>query len=61
MTLVNTKPHVLIVGAGLGGLTLAQCLRKQGISFEIFERDANDESRPQGWAIGLHTYAFFHQ
>lgn len=47
--------HVLIVGAGLGGLGLAQSLRKQGISFEIFERDDNENSRFQGWAIGLHT------
>ncbi|KAI1875059.1 uncharacterized protein JN550_002488 [Neoarthrinium moseri] len=49
------SPHVLIVGAGLGGLTLAQCLRKQGASFEIFERDIDDQSRAQGWAIGLHS------
>ncbi len=48
--------HVLIVGAGLGGLTLAQNLRKQGISFEIFERDPSKDSRFQGWAIALHTY-----
>lgn len=48
--------HVLIVGGGLGGLGLAQSLRKQGISFEIFERDENADSRFQGWAIGLHTY-----
>ena len=47
--------HVLIAGAGLGGLSLAQCLRKQGISFEIFERDENENARFQGWAIGLHT------
>ncbi|KAI4169133.1 MAG: hypothetical protein LQ348_007346 [Seirophora lacunosa] len=47
--------HVLIVGAGLGGLGLAQSLRKQGISFDIFERDENPDSRFQGWAIGLHT------
>jgi len=46
------KPHILIIGAGLGGLTLAQALRKQGISFEIFERSADD--RFQGWAIGIH-------
>ena len=48
--------HVLIAGAGLGGLTLAQSLRKQGISYEIFERDANRDARFQGWAIALHTY-----
>ncbi|KAH8902857.1 FAD/NAD(P)-binding domain-containing protein [Coniochaeta sp. PMI_546] len=47
--------HVLIVGAGIGGLTLAQTLRKQGISFEIFERDADRNARFQGWAIALHT------
>jgi hypothetical protein len=48
-------PHVLIVGGGLGGLTLAQALRKQGISFEVFEREPDPNSRPQGWCIGLHT------
>jgi 2-polyprenyl-6-methoxyphenol hydroxylase-like FAD-dependent oxidoreductase len=47
--------HVLIVGGGLGGLSLAQCLRKQGISFEVFERDADAQARFQGWAIGIHT------
>lgn len=47
--------HVLIVGGGLGGLALAQCLRKQGISFEIFERDADEHARFQGWAIALHS------
>lgn len=48
--------HVLIVGGGLGGLALAQCLRKQGISYEIFERDADENARFQGWAIALHSY-----
>lgn len=46
------NPHVLIIGAGLGGLVLAQALRKQGISFEIFEKST--DSRFQGWAIGIH-------
>ncbi|KAK3373159.1 hypothetical protein B0T24DRAFT_575425 [Lasiosphaeria ovina] len=47
--------HVLIVGAGLGGLSLAQILRKQGISFEIFERDTDADARFQGWAIALYS------
>lgn len=50
----NTYPHVLIIGAGLSGLTLAQILRKNSISYEIFERDADADARAQGWAIALH-------
>ncbi|KAF9969532.1 hypothetical protein BGZ73_008096 [Actinomortierella ambigua] len=30
--------HVLIVGAGLGGVMLAACLEKAGISYTVFER-----------------------
>ncbi|KAI2781454.1 putative monooxygenase [Daldinia loculata] len=48
-------PHILIVGGGLGGLLLGQTLRKNKVSFEIFERDRSDNIRVQGWAIGLHT------
>ena len=55
MSTGNTRPHVLILGAGLGGLTLAQSLRKQYVSFEIFERDKTVRSRATGWAIALHT------
>ena len=47
-------PKVLIIGAGVGGLTLAQALRQKGVPFEIFERDAAADARPQGWGITLH-------
>ncbi|KAI0420493.1 putative monooxygenase [Xylaria grammica] len=50
----SSAPHVLIAGAGLGGLVLAQALRKQGISYEIFERDRSERERRPGWVIGLH-------
>lgn len=48
------KPKVLIVGGGLGGLTLAQVFRKNGIPFEIFERDEHEVARAQGWSLTLH-------
>ncbi|KAI0378040.1 FAD/NAD(P)-binding domain-containing protein [Hypomontagnella monticulosa] len=49
------KPKVLIVGAGLGGLTLAQIFRKNGVSFEIFERDEHEVVRAQGWSLTMHS------
>lgn len=48
------KPKVLIVGGGLGGLTLAQVLRKHGVPFEIFERDEHEVARAQGWSLTMH-------
>lgn len=49
----NSYPHVLIVGAGMSGLTLAQQLRKHKISFTVFERDPTSDARGQGWALSL--------
>lgn len=51
----SVKPHVLIVGAGIGGLVLAQCLRKQNVPCTAFEKDDGPTARPSGWAIGIHT------
>ncbi|OTB11661.1 hypothetical protein K445DRAFT_26381 [Daldinia sp. EC12] len=56
MSEARYKPKVLIVGAGLGGLTLAQIFRKNGIPFEIFERDEHDVARTQGWSLTMHTF-----
>ncbi|KAF9324164.1 hypothetical protein BG006_000810 [Podila minutissima] len=47
----SNKPRVLIVGAGLGGLTLALLLLKGGIPFLIVERAK--EVRPLGSALSL--------
>ncbi|WP_202801128.1 FAD-dependent oxidoreductase [Cupriavidus basilensis] len=46
-------PHITIVGAGLGGLCLAQGLRQQGIAFDVYERDAALASRTQGYRIRI--------
>lgn len=45
--------HIVIIGAGLGGLCLAQGLQRRGISFDVYERDAAPDSRPQGFRIKI--------
>ncbi|KAF9122608.1 hypothetical protein BGW39_009627 [Mortierella sp. 14UC] len=45
------KPRVLIVGAGLAGLTLAILLQSAGVPYDIFERGLN--ARTVGSAIFL--------
>lgn len=52
---MHSEP-ILIVGAGLGGLALAQSLHRKKIPFHIFEREAQDGVRNQGWAISLHPW-----
>lgn len=47
---------ILIIGAGLGGLVLAQILLANNVPFEIFERDESTSSRNQGWAVALVEY-----
>ena len=37
---VSGKPEVVIVGAGVGGLTLALLLRQRGIAAEVLEQSA---------------------
>ncbi|KAF8253083.1 FAD/NAD(P)-binding domain-containing protein [Wilcoxina mikolae CBS 423.85] len=50
----RNNPHVLIIGAGIVGVALAQALRKASIPFTIFERDAHINARGQGWALAFH-------
>ena len=44
---------VLVAGAGLGGLCLAQSLRRHDIDVEVFERDKSPWDRPQGYRLHL--------
>lgn len=48
------EPHILIIGAGITGLVLAQALKKNGIAFTVFERDAHVAARGRGWGLTIH-------
>ena len=52
---MKTKPKVLIIGAGIGGLTAAIALRWAGFGVEIVERAA--ELKEIGAGIGLSAKA----
>src|SRR5215472_6937513 len=43
----------MITGGGVGGLCLAQGLRKAGISATVYERDESAGFRHQGYRISL--------
>ncbi|KAH7087742.1 hypothetical protein FB567DRAFT_442142 [Paraphoma chrysanthemicola] len=45
---------VIIIGAGISGLLLAQLLRKYRVPFQIFERDYDLTTRGLGWGLTLH-------
>ncbi len=49
----NRAFHVAIIGGGMGGLCLANGLKKAEISVAVYERDQSPDSRPQGYRIHI--------
>ncbi|CAF1175525.1 unnamed protein product [Rotaria sordida] len=52
----DEKKTILIIGAGLGGLALAQLLQQElssSIKVIVFERDADEDFRDQGYFITI--------
>lgn len=51
---ISKDIHILIVGAGITGLVLAQAFKKAGIRYSIFEKEAHLNYRSNEWTMAIH-------
>lgn len=51
---ITPQNSIIIIGAGIVGLSLAQALKKENIPFQIYDRDSHLEARSAGWGISIY-------
>src|SRR5258708_512164 len=51
---MTTHHEIAIIGAGLGGLTLARILHLNGSEAAVYDLDASPDARSQGGMVDIH-------